>query len=110
MLKSTVLPQRIKGLLFTNKLPSWMSKLASVCFHCQEPLFHPCLLSFSSKTRTGTKRQLEAIKVCKDVKLEVTVNSSSDVESKRAKISAQGSPTKPPGKADGCTSGCVGWG
>lgn len=110
MLKSPVLPRRIKGLLFTNKLPSWMSKLANECFHCQEPLFHPCLLCFSSKTHTGTKRQLEAIKVCKDVKLEVTVNSSSDVEPKRAKISAQGSPTKPPGKADGRTSGWFGWG
>uniref|UniRef100_H3CGJ2 [histone H3]-trimethyl-L-lysine(9) demethylase n=1 Tax=Tetraodon nigroviridis TaxID=99883 RepID=H3CGJ2_TETNG len=59
----------------------------------------------SSKTSTGTKRQLEAIKACEDVKLEPMVNSSSEMEPKRAKISAQGSPPQPPGGADRGTSG-----
>eukprot|EP00066_Takifugu_rubripes_P023465 XP_011612731.1 PREDICTED: lysine-specific demethylase 4A-like isoform X1 [Takifugu rubripes] len=54
----------------------------------------------SSKPQAGTKRQLDAIKVCEEVKVDPTMNSSTEVEPKRAKVSTQESPSKPPDKPD----------
>ncbi|KAG7514118.1 lysine-specific demethylase 4A isoform X2 [Solea senegalensis] len=50
-----------------------------------------------TRTRTGTKRQLE---VAEDVKPEVTVKETEEVESKRAKLSRKESPAKVPVKPE----------
>lgn len=59
------------------------------CLHCL-----PCS---SPKPQTGTKRQLEA---SEDIKPEVTIKETEEVEPKKAKLSRKESPSQVPVKTD----------
>ncbi|KAI3368672.1 hypothetical protein L3Q82_025400 [Scortum barcoo] len=52
------------------------------------------------KPQTGTKRQLEAIETSEDIKPELTVKETEEVEPKKAKLSLKDFPTKVPVKPD----------
>ncbi|XP_031167529.1 lysine-specific demethylase 4A isoform X2 [Sander lucioperca] len=54
----------------------------------------------SPKPQTGTKRQLEAIQASEDIKPELTMKETEEVEPKKAKLSRKESPTKVPVKPD----------
>ncbi|XP_029285100.1 lysine-specific demethylase 4A isoform X3 [Cottoperca gobio] len=54
----------------------------------------------SIKPQTGTKRQLEAIEASEDIKPELTVEETEEVEPKKAKLSCKESSTKVPVKPD----------
>ncbi|XP_028442921.1 lysine-specific demethylase 4A isoform X2 [Perca flavescens] len=54
----------------------------------------------SPKPQTGTKRQLEAVQASEDIKPELTVKETEEVEPKKAKLSRKDSPTKVPVKPD----------
>ncbi|XP_035508774.1 lysine-specific demethylase 4A-like [Morone saxatilis] len=54
----------------------------------------------SPKPQTGTKRQLEAIKASEDIKPELTMKETEEVEPKKAKLSRKEPPTKVPIKPD----------
>lgn len=54
----------------------------------------------SPKPQTGTKRQLEAIEASEDIKPELTMTETEEVEPKKAKLSRKESPTKVPVKPD----------
>ncbi|XP_037626238.1 LOW QUALITY PROTEIN: lysine-specific demethylase 4A [Sebastes umbrosus] len=54
----------------------------------------------SPKPQTGTKRQLEAIEASEDIKPELTMAETEEVEPKKAKLSRKESPTKVPVKPD----------
>ncbi|XP_074492980.1 lysine-specific demethylase 4A isoform X2 [Sebastes fasciatus] len=54
----------------------------------------------SPKPQTGTKRQLEAIAASEDIKPELTMTETEEVEPKKAKLSRKESPTKVPVKPD----------
>ncbi|KAF1386029.1 hypothetical protein PFLUV_G00113910 [Perca fluviatilis] len=54
----------------------------------------------SPKPQTGTKRQLEAVQASEDIKPELTVKETEEVEPKKAKLSRKESPTKVPVKPD----------
>ncbi|XP_042368685.1 lysine-specific demethylase 4A isoform X2 [Plectropomus leopardus] len=54
----------------------------------------------SPKPQTGTKRQLEVIEASEDIKPEVTMKETEEVEPKKAKLSHKESPTQVPVKPD----------
>ncbi|KAM8746225.1 lysine-specific demethylase 4A isoform 2-T2 [Acanthopagrus schlegelii] len=54
----------------------------------------------SPKPRTGTKRQLDALEPSEDIKPELTMKETEEVEVKRAKLPQNESPTKVPLKPD----------
>ncbi|XP_036970375.1 lysine-specific demethylase 4A [Acanthopagrus latus] len=54
----------------------------------------------SPKPRTGTKRQLDALEPSEDIKPELTMKETEEVEVKRAKLPHNESPTKVPLKPD----------
>ncbi|XP_032381679.1 lysine-specific demethylase 4A [Etheostoma spectabile] len=54
----------------------------------------------SPKPQTGTKRQLEAIRASEDIKPELTMKETEEVEPKKAKLSRKESPAKVPVKPD----------
>lgn len=61
---------------------------------------HKCLPCISLKPQTGTKRQLEAIEASEDIKPELTVKETEEVEPKKAKLSRKELLTKVPVKPD----------
>lgn len=66
---------------------------------CQACLhqFLPCI---SSKPQTGTKRQLDSVEASEDIKPELTIKETEEVEPKKARLSRMESPTKVPVKTD----------
>ncbi|XP_034738149.1 lysine-specific demethylase 4A isoform X2 [Etheostoma cragini] len=54
----------------------------------------------SPKPQTGTKRQLEAIRASEDIKPELTIKETEEVEPKKAKLLRKESPAKVPVKPD----------
>lgn len=83
---------------FTHSSSLWETMFPfESCHMC----FHWCLPScISPKPRTGTKRQLDALEPSEDIKPELTMKETEEVEVKRAKLPHNESPTKVPLKPD----------